>query len=143
MQEITNIHQSTQQSTTRVGALMAHHPAWVSHHTCAPWSIPTVHPFPREGGASISPTPQVTQDEMSPKNTKGRTSPRNNFSSFAKTFQEHNFFLKFCLKKKPEKRFVFDDFQTSCFLKFSFLQTKNSMFSNKLFSKNNLLKRQC
>ena len=49
MQDITNIHQSTQQSTTRVGALMAHHPAWVSHHTGGSRSIPTVHPCSRKG----------------------------------------------------------------------------------------------
>ena len=42
--EITNLHQPTPQSTTRVGALMAHHPAWVSHHTGGSRSIPTVHP---------------------------------------------------------------------------------------------------
>ena len=41
----------TQQSTTRVGALTAHHPAWVSHHTGGSRSIPTVQPCSRmEGG---------------------------------------------------------------------------------------------
>ena len=47
---IMNIHQSTQRSTTRVGALMVHHPAWVSHHTGRSQSIPTVHPCSRKGG---------------------------------------------------------------------------------------------
>ena len=30
--------------TTRVGALMAHNLAWVSHHTGGSWSTPTAHP---------------------------------------------------------------------------------------------------
>ena len=50
MQEIRNIHQSTPQSTARVGALMAHHPAWVSHHTNWSRSTTTVHPCSRKGG---------------------------------------------------------------------------------------------
>ena len=40
VREIMNIHQSTQQTTTRVGALKAHHPAWVSHQK----GVPGQHP---------------------------------------------------------------------------------------------------
>ena len=49
VQEITNVHQSTQQSTTRVGALIFHHPPWVEHHTGGR-STPTEHPCSRKGG---------------------------------------------------------------------------------------------
>ena len=35
-------HEPKQQRTARAGALMAHHPAWVSHHTGGSWSTPTV-----------------------------------------------------------------------------------------------------
>ena len=45
---IMNAHKSTQQTTTRVGALVAHHPAWVSHHTGWSRSTPTVHPCSRK-----------------------------------------------------------------------------------------------
>ena len=72
------MHQSTQQSTTRVGALMAHHPAWANHHTGGSQSIPKGHPCSRKGGdcGLLTNNTQVTQDEMSPHDTKGRTSPR-------------------------------------------------------------------
>ena len=56
VREIMNIHQSTQRSTTRVGALMAHHPAWVSHHTGGSRSLPTVHPCSRKGGGCVQRT---------------------------------------------------------------------------------------
>ena len=38
----------------RAGALMAHHPAWVGHHTGGSRSKPTVHPCPlRWGGCGL------------------------------------------------------------------------------------------
>ena len=36
-------HEPKQQRTARAVALMAHHPAWVSHHTGGSRSTPTVH----------------------------------------------------------------------------------------------------
>ena len=40
--ELTNIHLSTQQSTTRVRALMAHHTALMSHHMVNTYSAPVL-----------------------------------------------------------------------------------------------------
>ena len=71
-------HQSSQQSTTRVGALMAHHPAWVSHYTGGSRSIPKVHPLhPKTSWLWVAKKPKhKPQEQMSPNDTKVQTSPR-------------------------------------------------------------------
>ena len=70
--KITNIHQSTQQSTTRVGALMAQHPVWLSHHTGGSPSIPQhTRASKREVGSSA--IAHKHHNTMSPNHTKVRT----------------------------------------------------------------------
>ena len=59
-------HEHKQQRTARAGALMAHHPAWVDHHTGGSRSTPTVHcrPIRKAVGGSTTTNPQQQHTTM-------------------------------------------------------------------------------
>ena len=55
-------HEPKQQCTARAGALMAHHPAWVSHHTGGSRSTPTVHQCRYDGRLWVAQHRPTTHD---------------------------------------------------------------------------------
>ena len=74
----------------RAGALMAHHPAWVGHHTCGSRSKSTVHPSPlRWRGCGCSPTAHKCHDSMSPNDEKWRTLPQHGSGASFRSTEQH------------------------------------------------------